>query len=160
MPFKVTLHFKVTPSDGKSVDKHQCYRRKTLKNVKSRVFFEFWRPPKPKIKNRASLGHAPLQYATFEGSLKKIGWETKKFMQNDVSWCPLRQIALTASRRFSLCRAVSFPRDSAVFSAHYASQRWQRPASLLLGACLNERARACLTLSLSRSETLHLDVSR
>ena len=73
---------------SKSVEKHQCYRRKTLKNVKNRVFFEFLRPPRPKIKNRASLGHAPLQYATFEGSLKKIGWETKKFMQNNVWWCP------------------------------------------------------------------------
>ena len=72
---------------SRSVEKHQCYRRKTLKNVKNRVFFEFLRPPRPKIKNRASLGHAPLQYATFEGSLKKIGWETKKFMQNNVwSW--------------------------------------------------------------------------
>ena len=74
------------PFWSKSVEKHQCYRRKTIKNVKNRVFFEFLRPPRPKIKNRASLGHAPLQYATFEGSLKKIGWETKKFMQNNVWW--------------------------------------------------------------------------
>ena len=42
------------PFWSKSVEKHQCYRRKTLKNVKNRVFFEFWRPPRPKIKNRAS----------------------------------------------------------------------------------------------------------
>ena len=86
------MHFVNTrilrPFWSKLVEKHQCYRRKTLKNVKNRVFFEFWRPPRPKIKNRASSGHAPLQYATFEGSLKKIGWETKKCMHLQI-WSSL-----------------------------------------------------------------------
>ena len=41
---------------------------------KNRMFLDFT-APRPKIKIRASSGHASLQYTNFEGSLKKIGWE-------------------------------------------------------------------------------------
>ena len=43
---------------SKSVENHQCYRRKTLKNVKNRLFFDFLRPPRSKIKNWAPSLHA------------------------------------------------------------------------------------------------------
>ena len=68
------------PFWSKSVEKNQCYRQKIFKNFKIRVFFEILQPPWPKIKNRSTSVHAPLQYTNFEGSLKKIGSETKKFM--------------------------------------------------------------------------------
>ena len=41
-------------------------------NLKNRLFFEFWRPPWPKIENPASSVHAALQYLNFEASLKKL----------------------------------------------------------------------------------------
>ena len=45
------------PFWSKSVEKPQCYRRKTLKNVKYRVFFEFLRPPDTPKKLWASKLH-------------------------------------------------------------------------------------------------------
>ena len=46
------------PFLSKSVEKHQCYRRKTLKNIKNRVFFEFLRPPDIPNNLSASTLHA------------------------------------------------------------------------------------------------------
>ena len=59
------------------------------KRYKRGCFSIFDGPQDTELKKRASSGHAHLQCTNFEGSLKKIGIETKKLIQNNgKSSCP------------------------------------------------------------------------
>ena len=55
---------------SKSVEKHQCYSRKTLKNVKNGVFLEIIRPPDTPKKLSASKLRAASKYTHFAPFLK------------------------------------------------------------------------------------------
>ena len=93
----------------KSVQKQRTYTVFMRENVKNRVFFDFWRPPRPEIKNRASSLHAVLQYATFEGSLMKIGWETKKFIHLQIWWSSPSNVNTYIYTLASVWLTASFP---------------------------------------------------